>query len=57
MTIPKGVQAFPRTEYLRRLSAVKAEMEGRDVDVLLVLDASNITYLSGYTTPSGYVPQ
>lgn len=57
MTMPKAPQAFPRSEYLRRLSAVKAEMERRGVDVLVVTTAANITYLSGYTSKSDYVPQ
>lgn len=57
MTISKGPQAFPRTEYLRRLAAVKSEMARRDIDALFVSDASNITYLTGYTAMSAYVPQ
>lgn len=57
MTMPKGAQAFPRSEYLRRLTAVKSEMERREVDVLVVTSPANITYLSGYTSKSAYVPQ
>ncbi|UPJ76859.1 Xaa-Pro peptidase family protein [Bradyrhizobium sp. 187] len=57
MTIPKAAQAFPRSEYLRRLSAVKSEMERREIEVLVVTVPANITYLSGYTSKSGYVPQ
>lgn len=57
MPMPKGYQAFPRDEYLRRLSAVKVEMEGLGIDVLVVTTSANITYLSGYTSKSGYVPQ
>ncbi|WOH52457.1 Xaa-Pro peptidase family protein [Bradyrhizobium sp. sBnM-33] len=57
MAMPKGPQAFPRAEYLRRLSAVKAEMKRREVDVLMVTSPANITYLSGYTSKSAYVPQ
>lgn len=57
MSMPKGSQAFPRSEYLRRVSAVKAEMEQRQVDALVVTTPANITYLSGYTSKSGYVPQ
>lgn len=57
MAMPKGPQAFPRAEYLRRLSAVKAEMKRRDIDVVLVTAPSNITYLSGYTAKSAYIPQ
>lgn len=57
MTMPKGPQAFPRSEYLRRLAAVKSEMERREIEVLVVTSPANITYLSGYTSKSGYVPQ
>nr|WP_233288039.1 Xaa-Pro peptidase family protein [Bradyrhizobium brasilense] len=55
--MPKGPQAFPRSEYLRRLTAVKSEMERLQVEVLVVTTPANITYLSGYTSKSGYVPQ
>lgn len=57
MTLTKGPQAFPRPEYLRRLAAVKADMARRDIDALVVNNAANITYLTGYTALSGYVPQ
>ncbi|MBH5396252.1 aminopeptidase P family protein [Bradyrhizobium sp. CNPSo 4010] len=57
MAMPKGAQAFPRSEYLRRLTAVKSEMERREVEVLVVTSPANLTYLSGYTSKSGYVPQ
>ncbi|MCC8969168.1 M24 family metallopeptidase [Bradyrhizobium brasilense] len=57
MPMPKGPQAFPRSEYLRRLTAVKSEMERLQVEVLVVTTPANITYLSGYTSKSGYVPQ
>lgn len=54
--MPKGHQAFPRSEYMRRLSAVKVEMERREIDVLVVTTSGNITYLSGCTTKSGDIP-
>lgn len=57
MTISKGPQAFPRTEYLRRLAALKSEIALRGIDALVVNNMSNITYLTGYTARSGYVPQ
>lgn len=57
MTMPKSAQAFPRSEYLRRLTAVKSEMERCEIDVLVVTAPANITYLTGYTSKSGYVPQ
>ncbi|XSC42600.1 M24 family metallopeptidase [Bradyrhizobium sp. RDT10] len=50
MAIPKGPQAFPRTEYLRRLAAVKSEMGGRDIETLVVTSVANITYLTGNLT-------
>ncbi|ESX14977.1 hydrolase [Mesorhizobium sp. LSJC264A00] len=40
-----------------RLAAVKKEMSRRDLDALVVTSASDITYLTGYTALSGYVPQ
>lgn len=57
MPINKGPQAFPRTEYIRRLTAVKSEMARSDVDALIVSHSPNITYLTGYTARSAYVPQ
>ncbi|MET4121836.1 ectoine hydrolase [Bradyrhizobium sp. JR1.5] len=57
MSMAKGSQPFPRSEYLRRLTAVKAEMKLREIEVLVVTTPANITYLSGYTSKSGYVPQ
>ncbi|MGY3591941.1 ectoine hydrolase [Bradyrhizobium sp. USDA 4341] len=57
MVLPNATQVFPRSEYLRRLAAVKAEMKRREVDALVVTTPANITYLSGYTAKSGYVPQ
>jgi Xaa-Pro aminopeptidase len=57
MTITKGQQAFPRTEYLRRLANVKAEIEQRDLSALVIKNPSNITYLTGYRADSGYVPE
>ncbi|MGY4408316.1 ectoine hydrolase [Bradyrhizobium sp. LB7.1] len=57
MTVSKALQAFPRTEYLRRLAAVKAEMRRREIDAFFVTSPSNITYLTGHTAASAYVPQ
>ncbi|MGX9144667.1 M24 family metallopeptidase [Mesorhizobium sp. 128a] len=57
MSISRGPQAFPKSEYVRRLSLVKLEMEKRDIGALVVSDQHNITYLTGYTALSGYVPQ
>ncbi len=57
MTISKAPQAFPRTEYMRRLAVVKSEMARRKVEALVVSNSSNQNYLTGYTARSGYVPQ
>lgn len=57
MPITRGPQAFPRTEYMRRLANVKAEMRKRGLAALLVNDPANIAYLTGYTAHSAYVPQ
>ncbi|MVT55627.1 M24 family metallopeptidase [Bradyrhizobium yuanmingense] len=57
MSISKGRQVFPRTEYLRRLAAVKAEMVKREVESLVVTFDRSINYLTGYTARSAYVPQ
>lgn len=50
MSISKAPQAFPKTEYLRRLVAVKSEMARREVDALVVTSWANITYLTGSRT-------
>lgn len=57
MTICKGPQAFPKAEYMRRLSAVKLDMAQREIDVLMVCNPANITYLTGYTAQSTSFPQ
>lgn len=51
MSITRGKQAFRREEYLRRL-----DMGECGVDVLVVTGPASITYVSGYTAPSAYVP-
>lgn len=57
MAISKGPQVFPRTEYLRRVNAVKADMAERGIDALVISDLRNITWLTGYTARTAYVPQ
>ncbi|AGS24502.1 M24 family metallopeptidase [Rhizobium etli] len=57
MAINKAPQIFPRAEFLRRLATVKAEMNRLEVDTFVVGYTSDITYLTGYTSKSGYVPQ
>jgi Xaa-Pro dipeptidase len=48
--------AFARSEYDRRLAAVRVEMRSRGLDALLVSNTASIGYLTGYDTtmPSGY---
>jgi Xaa-Pro dipeptidase len=41
---------FSTEEYDRRVAAVKAAMEVTGIDVLVLSDAANITYLTGYDT-------
>ncbi|RWF79105.1 MAG: aminopeptidase P family protein [Mesorhizobium sp.] len=57
MTVPKGFQPFPRSEYLDRLTRVKKEMSRRALDMIFVVDEHNMTYLTGYLAISAYVPQ
>lgn len=57
MPVIKGPQVFPRAEFLRRLNAVKLEMGRLEIDALIVGSSADITYLTGYTAKSGYVPQ
>lgn len=52
MPISKGSPVFPRTEYRRRLAAVKEEMAQRNVDALVVTEHAHVTYLTGSTARS-----
>src|SRR5580765_4045821 len=47
MPVVKGPQVFPRWEYLRRLTAVKARMAERDIAALVITDNAHVTYLTG----------
>ena len=49
--------AFEREEYLMRLEETKRRMSQAGIDTLLVVNHSNINYLSGYDGWSDYVPQ
>ena len=49
--------AFERQEFLGRLAETKRKMEAAGLDVLMVTDAANIFYLSGYEAHSAYVQQ
>lgn len=42
-----GPQVFPRSEYLRRLAAVKVKMVECDIAALVITDNAHITYLTG----------
>lgn len=57
MPIAKSRSRFDRAEFLRRIEATKRRMDALGVDVLLVNGHSNITYLSGYTSNTSYIPQ
>lgn len=48
---------FTREEYLERQAKTKRSMEEAGIEVLLVSDASNMNWLSGYNGTSSYVPQ
>ena len=47
-------QFFPHEEFQSRLDAVRARMDERGLDVLLLTTPENIHYLSGYQTPGYY---
>ncbi|MDA0703675.1 MAG: Xaa-Pro peptidase family protein [Proteobacteria bacterium] len=48
---------FERTEYAKRLAAVKKRMTAEGMDVLVVTEPSNMNYLTGYDAYSFYVVQ
>jgi len=53
VTNPYGIERelfFPRTEFEARLSAIRAEMAKRGVEVLMLAGPENIYYASGYQT-------
>jgi len=49
--------AFTKAEYADRLARVRAEMESRGLDALIIGDPSNINWLTGYDAWSFYTPQ
>ena len=48
---------FPRSEYDQRLHRVRAAMEEKGFDFLVIGDPANINWLSGYDAWSFYTPQ
>ncbi|MEQ9571821.1 MAG: aminopeptidase P family N-terminal domain-containing protein, partial [Nitratireductor sp.] len=48
---------FPKSEYQRRLTKVRAAMAKAEIDVLFVEDPSNMAWLTGYEGWSFYVHQ
>lgn len=48
---------FGRDEYALRLARTRAAMEARGIEVLVVTDASNMAWLTGYDGWSFYTPQ
>lgn len=49
--------SFPIAEFKNRLAATRTLMERHGVDVLFVIEESNIVWLTGYQGNSAYVPQ
>ncbi|MYZ46329.1 M24 family metallopeptidase [Propylenella binzhouense] len=49
--------AFPKEEFLGRVDETKRRMDAAGMDCLVVIDAANIFYLSGFDAHSAYVPQ
>jgi len=49
--------AFSKSEYDDRLARVRAEMAARNLDAMVIGDADNINWLTGYDAWSFYTPQ
>ena len=49
--------AFSKAEYEDRLARVRVEMAARNLDALVIGDADNINWLTGYDAWSFYTPQ
>ncbi|QDC11654.1 M24 family metallopeptidase [Oceanicola sp. D3] len=56
-SLPSSALAFARTEYHERLAAVRASMEEKGLEVLVISDPSNMNWLTGYDGWSFYVHQ
>ena len=48
---------FTQQEYTDRLARVRAAMEAREIDVLVIGDPANVNWLTGYDAWSFYTPQ
>ncbi len=48
---------FTNDEYRSRLAKVRARMDEKGIELLLVADPANMNYLTGYDSWSFYVPQ
>lgn len=48
---------FSLEEYQHRLAKVRTSMEEKDLDLLIITDPSNMSWLTGYDGWSFYVPQ
>ena len=48
---------FHPDEYNRRLTSVRAAMDERQLDVLIIGDPANMNWLTGFDAWSFYVPQ
>ena len=48
---------FHPDEYKRRLTSVRAAMDERQLDVLIIGDPANMNWLTGFDAWSFYVPQ
>jgi Xaa-Pro dipeptidase len=56
--VPQGAETvFPKSEYDKRLAALRAEMGARGFDLVLLTGAENIFYLTGQQTPGYYTFQ
>src|SRR5690625_3170225 len=55
--IKRMKKRFELNEYHRSIKQDKESMEDQEIDVLLLVNPSNMNYLSGYDAYSFYVPQ
>jgi Xaa-Pro dipeptidase len=56
--VPQAAEtAFPKSEYDKRLAALRKEMAAKNFDLVLLSGAENIFYLTGQQTPGYYTFQ